>query len=654
MTDHITQNVSKELYCYMCQNIVGTEEHVKQIRLFNAARDSLLIDEYQTSGSFGEGLMMRGSDLDIMSVRRNIEVYDVKPRLNQHTTYLSIDTDDVKPGFTQLRLEVCRSQNVFANCVQFAGKFYLSNTLWKQRFVEHIGKDLVFHGPCISDKHGTHDFAECLHCKTWVSPAIHWITRSNTSWPGYDVKQSIIRHGVLFVPIGVKGSSKEDLEWRISFSIGEKLLINSFTHTQLVCYALMKILLKDVIATYPECKELLCSYFLKTIVFWISEELPKSSWKPDNLIPCFMQCFSRLIYCVEFSVCLHYFIPENNMFENKIEGRARKVLLKKLHTLHSYGWRCILFSDQVNNVAASMQFFYMEQNQLHVSNITKITNSHLFQASNFCFRLGFNAKKISLSSSLKRIIQKAVSVDKSSIKYVYTYYMSTLCAFCAQSIPIDSAYRNNKYRYRQYKSCLCTLLQNIYHDAVSGWLMIASFFYKTKQYSKSLRIIMYSLSKCTVEKLFRFMKMSDSHYGLLKLKLFQKKSIVNLWKLILVDNIKFDKSSLLIPDELLKEVEGREFVVPSTAYAYFLNVLCHYHLNNVRKCRDILQDLQCVIDEKYLMKNLSMIAVSYNLLGVALQILGDTESARQAFLQSVELNKYPSRIFAVKRLLLMS
>ncbi|XP_052077037.1 uncharacterized protein LOC127715063 isoform X2 [Mytilus californianus] len=430
MTDHITQNVSKELYCYMCQNIVGTEEHVKQIRLFNAARDSLLIDEYQTSGSFGEGLMMRGSDLDIMSVRRNIEVYDVKPRLNQHTTYLSIDTDDVKPGFTQLRLEVCRSQNVFANCVQFA--------------------------------------------------------------------------------------------------------------------------------------------------------------------------------------------------------------------------------DQVNNVAASMQFFYMEQNQLHVSNITKITNSHLFQASNFCFRLGFNAKKISLSSSLKRIIQKAVSVDKSSIKYVYTYYMSTLCAFCAQSIPIDSAYRNNKYRYRQYKSCLCTLLQNIYHDAVSGWLMIASFFYKTKQYSKSLRIIMYSLSKCTVEKLFRFMKMSDSHYGLLKLKLFQKKSIVNLWKLILVDNIKFDKSSLLIPDELLKEVEGREFVVPSTAYAYFLNVLCHYHLNNVRKCRDILQDLQCVIDEKYLMKNLSMIAVSYNLLGVALQILGDTESARQAFLQSVELNKYPSRIFAVKRLLLMS
>jgi hypothetical protein len=48
-------------------------------------------------------------------------------------------------------------------------------------------------------------------------------------------------------PIGCKGSKNEDIEWRFSFSVGEKLLIYSFTHVQLICYALMKILLKDVI-----------------------------------------------------------------------------------------------------------------------------------------------------------------------------------------------------------------------------------------------------------------------------------------------------------------------------------------------------------------------------------------------------------------------
>ncbi|XP_052083522.1 cyclic GMP-AMP synthase-like [Mytilus californianus] len=180
----------------------------------------------------------------------------------------------------------------------------------------------------------------CFHCKTWVSPATKWITRSSNSWPSHDVKQGIIKHGVLVVPIGVKGSPKEDLQWRVSFSVGEKLLINTFTHTQLLCYALLKIILKDVIATNLECKDLLCSYFLKTIIFWISEELPQSIWKPGNIIPCFMICFSRLVYCVEHSVCFHYFIPENNMFENKIEGRGREILLEKLYSLYSYG--CII------------------------------------------------------------------------------------------------------------------------------------------------------------------------------------------------------------------------------------------------------------------------------------------------------------------------
>lgn len=51
------------------------------------------------------------------------------------------------------------------------------------------------------------------------------------------------------------------------------------THTQLLCYALMKKMLKDVIDLLvsiidKDCGTILCSYFLKTIVFWISEELP--------------------------------------------------------------------------------------------------------------------------------------------------------------------------------------------------------------------------------------------------------------------------------------------------------------------------------------------------------------------------------------------
>ncbi|XP_052077403.1 uncharacterized protein LOC127715413 [Mytilus californianus] len=457
-----------------------------------------------------------------------------------------------------------------------------------------------------------------------------------------------------FVPIGVKGSSKEDLEWRISFSIGEQLLINTFTHTQLLCYALIKILLKDVIATFSECKELLCSYFLKTIIFWISEELPQSAWRPDTLIPCFMQCFKRLIYCVEYSVCLHYFIPENNMFKNKIEGRPRKILLEKLYTLHNYGWRCILFSDQVSNFPASVRYFNMEQQRSYVHKVEKATKAYLLWSADTSFLLCFNWDKVLCSSLLKTLIQKAVSFDKSLIKYLYIYYTSMICSNRAHYIPLNIAYSNNEYQLRLYKSCLCNLLKNIYHDSVSGWLMLASFFYNTKEHTKALHILKYSLSKCTLKKLFYTMELSDIHNQLLKLKSLQKKSIVHLWKLMFIDEMSFKLKSMLIPEELLLEVENRSFSISSSVYAYFLKFLCHYHLNDIRACQDTIQVLQLVIEEKYLMvTNLKSEAAAYSLLGVAFQMFCDTESARQTFLKSVELHNTPSGTPAAKRLMLM-
>jgi hypothetical protein len=71
------------------------------------------------------------------------------------------------------------------------------------------------------------------------------------------------------------------------------------------------------------------------IYFWYIA-LPLSIWRPGNLIYCFMRCFERLLYCVEYSMCPHYFIPEINMFENKIEGHERQVLLEKRHSISSF------------------------------------------------------------------------------------------------------------------------------------------------------------------------------------------------------------------------------------------------------------------------------------------------------------------------------
>ncbi|CAC5356946.1 unnamed protein product [Mytilus coruscus] len=325
-----------------------------------------------TSGSFGEGLEMRGSDFDMMHVFTYSEVHEnVNPRFNPDKSYLSMETDDVKPGFTQLRLQYCISQQAYELCEEHTSKHYFSSALCKQRACP-VGS--ITHGPCVSDKDGTFDHAFGLHCKKWVSSVVQWITRST------------------------------------------------------------------------------------------------------------------------------------------------------------------------------------------------------------------------------------------------------------QKIPLDST-NSNKYLYKQYNSCLSTLLQNVYHDTVSGWLLAASLFYKTKQYSKALHIIRHSLSKCTPDKLYRYMSMSDIHYQMLKLQPFQKNSLMYLKRTLFVDNIRFYLYSTLTPDELQTVELDYLLYLPSTTYAYFLNFLCHYHMNNIRQCQDSLQALQLVIEENYLIGGRVSKEKAIMLLRIALKVLGDNEFA---------------------------
>ncbi|XP_052078289.1 uncharacterized protein LOC127716216 [Mytilus californianus] len=633
------EDVSSSVYRHMCKYVVGTENHVKTIRLINTVCDNLSSDDIKviiTSGSFGEGLQMLGSDLDLMFVLKDIEVHDNRTPIvfSRSKTNFTMMTEGTKPGFVMLQL-IGSPHPLFCKKCRMGN--YLSNVLFKQTFLNELGP--FVHGPCISDIHGRYDMAPSLHSKYWFKPASGWVVRSNNAWPYENTKQMIIDHGVLFVPIGAKGSPHEEFEWRISFSVAEKLLIYTFSQSQLLCYALMKILLKDVINTDSRCTDLLCSYYLKTIIFWISEELQPSVWTPDNLIPCFMRCFLRLIYCVQYQVCPHYFIPENNLFENKIEGLDRTNLIDTLRVLFSYGWRCMFFSKQISHVSFLPCNIQNDHSIFYYEDINKLLNS------NVIIRVGSVSGKY---NNFSRAVHNVMSYNSKKLKYLYTYFMSVMCNKHCQSVYLSSTI-NNKNQYKQYKTCLSYLLMNINHDTVSGWLILASFFYKENQYTKSLLIISYALSKCTPEKLFRGAELSVMQRLIVKWYSVQKQGVVHSLKKLLVDYVIF-KTSTFIPMELL--IEKIIFAIPPVVYAHFLSFLCHYHLNNVPELRNSLQDLQLTIDEDYFIgEDVIVRSTSYYCLGTALQLMGDKLSAKQAFTETVNLlNSFPLLIRRLKRL----
>ena len=78
--------------------------------------------------------------------------------------------------------------------------------------------------------------------------------------------------------------------------------------------------------------------------------------------------------------------------------------------------------------------------------------------------------------------------------------MSMWSNVLAQNLPLDSSNSYNKYRYKQYKSCLSSVIQNVYYDAVSNHLMAdASFTLLKIRQNNTLHIIRYSMLKCAPE-----------------------------------------------------------------------------------------------------------------------------------------------------------
>ncbi|VDI61184.1 Hypothetical predicted protein [Mytilus galloprovincialis] len=222
-------------------------------------------------------------------------------------------------------------------------KYLISNKLYKETKLVHAR--FKIHGPCLSDDN--YDLASCLKCEKWVSQAVPWINRPRSSWLSPESVHKIIMRGVLFETIGFKDSINEDLEWRISFSVAEKLLIFVFNHTQLLCYALLKIFLKEILEKDKSLKGLLCSYYIKTLMFWISDDANPTVWRPDNIIPCFMACLQRLLYSVEYSTLLHYFIPSLNLFGLRLSTKVKQkyTMTVLLANLYDQGIQCFSVSE---------------------------------------------------------------------------------------------------------------------------------------------------------------------------------------------------------------------------------------------------------------------------------------------------------------------
>ncbi|XP_071154885.1 uncharacterized protein [Mytilus edulis] len=382
---------------------------------------------------------------------------------------------------------------------------------------------------------------------------------------------------------------------------------------------------KEIVEKHEDLKGLLCSYFLKTLMFWISEETDQNLWKPYNIITCFLSCLQRLLYCVKYSILPHYFISDNNFFCARFNVMNKEKLITILKNLNEQGINCFKSSETLQDYPR-LSFHIPES--FGVIRIIPETFSYVPSIKNMHLLYHFlHSSRTGLSRGL------------------FAIHLSNACKFTLDT----SKHRyssENKKQYLKYKFDLSHLLIGVNSDAVSGWLTLASFFYVHKNYVASLSVVNYTLQKYTDEKFYTVLTTTEdilNHFQKQELNLMKKEKLYTIYKTLTIFPLQFYDKSSIISQELRVDVDvtNNHATYHPIGFAYFLSFLCYYHGQDITSCRHFLQLLKSTVTYPSLQADI-IFTCSPLFCGIAHQLLGETNFARQMFQLCAMFDSYNS------------
>lgn len=212
----------------------------------------------------------------------------------------------------------------------------------RNRYIRHDG---IVHGV---PTHFKRDLAVGFACEKWPLQTKDFMVRCRKfGWPAKNTLKNMVSSGCFFAPVGSRQSRHDndpnsDIEWRLSFVQAEQILVRAMNHCQFLCYVLVKMFLCDVLnKNATEEEKLLCSYNIKTAMFWCIQTDPGYEWSKENFFECFWKCYKLLLSWVYAGYCPNFFIPQNNLFVCKILGADQEKLFTEMYNLYCSGKQCL-------------------------------------------------------------------------------------------------------------------------------------------------------------------------------------------------------------------------------------------------------------------------------------------------------------------------
>ncbi|XP_076084638.1 uncharacterized protein LOC143055393 [Mytilus galloprovincialis] len=462
-------------------------------------------------------------------------------------------------------------------------------------------------------------------------------------WPPNSVIDKIKKGGCLLVPIGPRNMSDCDILWRLSFSVAEKQLVHSFNFTQLLCYCLLKLTLKHIINTNKHTEGLLCSYFLKTALFWVSEEVDIDTFQLSQLYSCFCRCLNKIIVWVNNCYCPNYFIPEHNMFLGKINIENSKMLINVLYKI-----KC----DGIHGLIHSV---FLYENGHHRVLSTQLETSFIMLDLLF-YRIShvdlYYKNDISVCLKLLVFIEDLLkSKTCTFIVDVCKHHHAQKSQYTAQLLPAPTV---TTERYKTHKRYHRYLQNGIKTDAASGWVLYASFYYVTGQFNVTLGLTDYILSKCSTDMVpMLCQNYQDRHIKCYINRVHSTMTLNDKMKMAVVDDVRYKQQSSLIPNELQLEVNNHHIDIPPTVMSHCLRFLCYNHVGDTNKRQQSLSDLESTVNRRSFISNITL-SNSITILGICFELSGDKNTAYQCYEEALKCDDHICHSAKARKLQLLT
>ncbi|XP_052696621.1 uncharacterized protein LOC128175210 [Crassostrea angulata] len=545
--------------------------------------------KFKLSGSFREGFRLKTSDIDMLGWCLSDKVVSNPSQIclyhNPHHTVILMECDDLPPGFTRLKLIVPGHVFHEISCVEINDELYVPNYSFTKNMVKTLESTdfnrTFYHGPAISMVSALleTDIVICLKSDHWPDTAKPWIQRCQQSgWPVETVVSQIVNSGCHVVPIG--STSDENLEWRISFSNAEQMIVYSLNHCQFICYGLLKIFLKEVINEQSK-SPILCSYFIKTVLFWVIQNDRTLKWTPENLLCCFWNCFKLLIHWVNTGCCPNFFIPQNNMFKVKVTGHAQAALFDQLYDFYANGIECLCLSPTIklyfNDAIINKNLPFMQETSRYLNDVHVLEELQTIGKIVTPLTVKNLEEVVVFMNRIEKFLKGNITKYQAAIVQYMTALIIRYAGMILQRMLQKKMCRKHTYLTKKWACSMFKFSSAI--GSVPEHLYLAMYYYGDGQYEQSLRCTQRA-RPCSVEvKSFNAMMRKCMIY------------------FINIGNADTFFGELVIEQNANEEISGKsgELIIPFNVMLHMMLILNYHKLGARVLAQQSLQDLRTLL-----------------------------------------------------------